>query len=103
MKIPRFAFEKFPQTSPTLTTQMKSVGEAMSMGRTFKESLQKAMRSLEIDSHGFEKMSDDPEEVREELRVPSPRRLWYIADAFRLGIDLKEIYSLTWTRGFFKT
>ena len=95
VKIPRFAFEKFPQTSPTLTTQMKSVGEAMSMGRTFKESLQKAMRSLEIDSHGFEKMSDDPEEVREELRVPSPRRLWYIADAFRLGIDLKEIYSIS--------
>ena len=95
VKIPRFAFEKFPQTSPTLTTQMKSVGEAMSMGRTFKESLQKAMRSLEIDSYGFEKVSDDPEEVREELRVPSPRRLWYIADAFRLGMDLEEIYSIS--------
>jgi carbamoyl-phosphate synthase large subunit len=95
VKIPRFAFEKFPQTSPTLTTQMKSVGEAMSMGRTFKESLQKAMRSLEIDSYGFEKMSDDPEEVREKLRVPSPRRLWYIADAFRLGMELEEIYSIS--------
>jgi len=95
VKIPRFAFEKFPQTSPTLTTQMKSVGEAMSIGRTFKESLQKAMRSLEIDSYGFEKVSDDPEEVREELRVPSPRRLWYIADAFRLGMDLEEIYSIS--------
>ena len=93
VKIPRFAFEKFPQTSPSLTTQMKSVGEAMSIGRTFKESLQKAMRSLEIDSHGFEKISDDPEEVRGELRIPSPRRLWYIADAFRLGMDLEEIYS----------
>ena len=95
VKIPRFAFEKFPQTSPTLTTQMKSVGEAMSIGRTFKESLQKAMRSLEIDSYGFEKVSGDPEEVREELRVPSPRRLWYIADAFRLGMDLEEIYSIS--------
>ncbi len=95
VKIPRFAFEKFPQTSPTLTTQMKSVGEAMSIGRTFKESLQKAMRSLEIDSYGFEKISDDPEEIREELRVPSPRRLWYIADAFRLGMDLDEIYSIS--------
>ena len=95
VKIPRFAFEKFPQTSPNLTTQMKSVGEAMSMGRTFKESLQKAMRSLEIDSYGFEKVSGDPEEVREELRVPSPRRLWYIADAFRLGMDLEEIYSIS--------
>ena len=95
VKIPRFAFEKFPQTSPTLTTQMKSVGEAMSMGRTFKESLQKAMRSLEIDSYGFEKVSDDPEEVREKLRIPSPRRLWYIADAFRLGMNLEEIYSIS--------
>ncbi|MYB26931.1 MAG: carbamoyl-phosphate synthase large subunit [Candidatus Dadabacteria bacterium] len=95
VKIPRFAFEKFPQTSPTLTTQMKSVGEAMSIGRTFKESLQKAMRSLEIDSYGFEKVSDDFEEVREELRVPSPRRLWYIADAFRLDMDLEEIYSIS--------
>ena len=95
VKIPRFTFEKFPQTIPTLTTQMKSVGEAMSIGRTFKESLHKAMRSLEIDSYGFEKMSDDPEEVREKLRVPSPRRLWYIADAFRLGMDLEEIYSIS--------
>lgn len=95
VKIPRFTFEKFPQTSPTLTTQMKSVGEAMSIGRTFKESLQKAMRSLEIDSYGFENVSDDPEEVREKLRVPSPRRLWYIADAFRLGMDPEEIYSIS--------
>ena len=101
VKIPRFAFEKFPQTSPTLTTQMKSVGEAMSMGRIFKESLQKAMRSLEIDSYGFEKVSDDPEEVREKLRIPSPRRLWYIADAFRLGMDLEEIYSISYVDPWF--
>ena len=93
VKIPRFTFEKFPQTTPILTTQMKSVGEAMSIGRTFKESLHKAMRSLEIDSYGFENISDDPEEIREKLRIPSPRRLWYIADAFRLGMDIEEIYS----------
>ena len=95
VKMPRFTFEKFPQTTPTLTTQMKSVGEAMSIGRTFKESLQKAMRSLEIDSYGFENISDDPEEIREKLRIPSPRRLWYIADAFRLGMDIEEIYSIS--------
>ena len=95
VKIPRFAFEKFPQTTQALTTQMKSVGEVMAIARTFKESLHKAIRSLEIDSYGFEKMSDDPEVVREELRVPSPRRLWYIADAFRLGMDLEEIYSIS--------
>ena len=95
VKIPRFAFEKFPKTTQALTTQMKSVGEVMSIARTFKESLHKAIRSLEIDSYGFEKMSDDPEVVREELRVPSPRRLWYIADAFRLGMELEEIYSIS--------
>ncbi len=95
VKIPRFAFEKFPRTDQTLTTQMKSVGEVMSIGRTFKESLQKAMRSLEINSFGFESMSDDPEQVRGNLRVPSPRRLWYIADAFRLGMDIEEIYSIS--------
>ena len=95
VKIPRFAFEKFPQTTSALTTQMKSVGEVMAIARTFKESLHKAIRSLEIDSYGFEKMSDDPEVVREKLRVPTPRRLWYIADAFRLGMDLEEIYSIS--------
>ena len=95
VKIPRFAFEKFPQTTSTLTTQMKSVGEVMSIGRTFKESLHKAIRSLEIDSYGFENMSSDPEEIKENLRVPSPRRLWYIADAFRVGMDLEEVYSIS--------
>ncbi len=95
VKIPRFAFEKFPKTNPTLTTQMKSVGEVMSIGRTFKESLHKAMRSLEINSFGFESISDDPEKVKEELRVPSPSRLWYIADAFRLGMNIEEIYSIS--------
>jgi len=95
VKIPRFAFEKFPQTLPVLTTQMKSVGEVMAIGRTFKESLQKAMRSLEIDSYGFEPKSGDPEVIREKLRIPNPERLWYLADAFRCGIGIDEIYRLT--------
>jgi len=95
VKIPRFAFEKFPQTEPVLTTQMKSVGEVMAIGRTFKESLQKAMRSLEIDSYGFEPRSQDVELIREKLRVPSPERLWYLADAFRCGMKIDELYALT--------
>ncbi len=95
VKIPRFAFEKFPQTEPVLSTQMKSVGEVMAIGRTFKESLQKAMRSLEVDSFGFEPQSNDPEKVREKLRVPNPDRVWYVADAFRCGIEVEEIYRLT--------
>jgi carbamoyl-phosphate synthase large subunit len=95
VKIPRFAFEKFPQTEPVLTTQMKSVGEVMAIGRTFKESLQKAMRSLEIDSFGFEPQSGDSELIREKLRVPNPDRLWYIADAFRCAIKVDEINKIT--------
>ncbi len=95
VKIPRFAFEKFPQTEPVLTTQMKSVGEVMAIGRTFKESLQKAMRSLEIDSYGFEPRSQDLELIMEKLRVPSPERLWYLADAFRCGMKIDELYALT--------
>lgn len=101
VKMPRFAFEKFPQTEPLLTTQMKSVGEVMSIGRTFKESLQKAVRSLEIDSWGFESKTDDLEEIREKLRIPNPERLWYIADAFRYGMDMKEIYDLTYIDPWF--
>lgn len=94
-KIPRFAFEKFPQTDLSLTTQMKSVGEVMSIGRTFKESLQKAIRSLEIDSYGFEMHSDNREKINEKLRIPNAQRLWYIADAFRIGFTVEEIFSLT--------
>jgi carbamoyl-phosphate synthase large subunit len=101
-KIPRFTFEKFPKADTTLTTQMKSVGEAMAIGRTFQESLQKALRSLEIDSYGLEPKIDaaaDAEDVRRRLthalRVPGPERLWYVADAFRTGMKLDEIYSLT--------
>jgi carbamoyl-phosphate synthase large subunit len=95
-KIPRFTFEKFPQATDVLGPQMKSVGEAMAIGRTFKESLQKAMRSLEIGSQGFEprpQASDD--QVRERLRVPNAERLWYIGEAFRRGIDLGVIAGLT--------
>jgi carbamoyl-phosphate synthase large subunit len=95
-KIPRFTFEKFPQASDTLGPQMKSVGEAMAIGRTFKESLQKAMRSLEIGSAGFEARgaaSDD--EVRERLRVPNADRLWFVGEAFRRGMDVGVVAGLT--------
>ncbi|MGI9533765.1 MAG: carbamoyl-phosphate synthase large subunit [Thermodesulfobacteriota bacterium] len=95
VKIPRFAFEKFPQTDQTLTTMMKSVGEIMSIGRTFKESLQKAIRSLEIDSYGFESKSSDPDLIKEKIRIPNAERLWFIADAFRYGMDLEEIFYLS--------
>jgi carbamoyl-phosphate synthase large subunit len=95
VKIPRFAFEKFPQTEPLLTTQMKSVGEVMAIGRTFKEALQKAIRSLEIDSSGLEPITANLELIREKLLIPNPERLWYIADAIRCGIDIREINNLT--------
>ncbi len=103
-KVPRFTFEKFPQADDTLTTQMKSVGEAMSIGRTFQESLQKALRSLEIDTDGFTEMAheldgDSEKEVldalRHALRVPGAHRIWYIADAYRKGLTLEDIQSLT--------
>ncbi|MEE9194156.1 MAG: carbamoyl-phosphate synthase large subunit, partial [Thermodesulfobacteriota bacterium] len=95
VKIPRFTFEKFPQTDPTLTTMMKSVGEVMSIGRTFKESLHKAIRSLEIDSYGFETVTDDIEEIREKIRIPNSARLWYIEDGLRLGMEIEEIFGLS--------
>jgi len=95
VKIPRFTFEKFPEADTTLTTQMKSVGEVMSIGRTFKEALQKAIRSLEIDSNGFEETGVSTSDLRELLRTPGPKRLWYIADALRADISIDEIYNLT--------
>ncbi|HKA34151.1 MAG TPA: carbamoyl-phosphate synthase large subunit, partial [Candidatus Binatia bacterium] len=101
-KIPRFTFEKFPQAKDILTPQMKSVGEVMAIGRTFKESLQKGMRSLEIGSYGFEEKiqgTGDREEnlklVRDKLRVPNAERLWYLGDAFRLGLSVDEIHDLS--------
>jgi len=100
-KIPRFAFEKFPEADPTLTTQMKSVGEVMSIGRTFKESLQKALRSLEIDSYGFEERTEEEELIREKLKTPNAERLWYIAQAIRVGMTIEEIHELTWIDPWF--
>lgn len=94
-KFPRFAFEKFPDADSTLTTQMKSVGEAMSIGRTFKESLNKVLRSLEIDSYGFENKGTDIDDIKMNLKTPRPERLWYVAHAFRLGMGIDELYELT--------
>ena len=101
-KFPRFTFEKFPKADPTLTTQMKSVGEVMAIGRTFQESLQKALRGLEIGSYGLEPRLDpalDADAARkklsQELRVPNAERVWYIADAFRFGMSIAEIFDLT--------
>lgn len=96
-KIPRFDFDKFPQADASLTTQMKSVGEVMSIGRTFQESLQKAIRSLEIGSSGFEPAEGiaNKDDLIPFLQVPGPRRLWYLASAFRLGLTLGEIFKLT--------
>ncbi|GGI89525.1 carbamoyl-phosphate synthase large subunit [Legionella impletisoli] len=92
-KIPRFNFDKFPQTSKTLTTQMKSVGEVMAIGSTFQESLQKAIRGLEIGRSGLQPLykHHDNAVLRGHLREPTPDRLWYIADAFRKGMLLEEI------------
>lgn len=95
VKFPRFAFEKFPDADPTLTTQMKSVGEAMSIGRTFKEALCKAIRSIEIDSYGFEPLSADIGVTRMKLKTPNCERIWFIAHAFRLGMGIQEVYELT--------
>jgi carbamoyl-phosphate synthase large subunit len=94
-KFPRFAFEKFPEADPVLTTQMKSVGEAMSIGRTFKESLQKALRSLETDSYGFEEVESDPEKIKTKLKIPGAERIWYIAQAMRTGMEIKTIHEYT--------
>jgi len=100
-KVPRFVFEKFPAADPTLTTQMKSVGEVMSIGRTFKESLQKAIRSLEIGSYGFEEMDISTAELKAKLKMPNADRLWYIAQAMRNGMSVNEIYELTWIDPWF--
>ncbi|MEF9426091.1 MAG: carbamoyl-phosphate synthase large subunit, partial [Candidatus Mariimomonas ferrooxydans] len=95
VKFPRFAFEKFPEANTTLTTQMKSVGEAMSIGRTFKEALLKAIRSLEIESYGFESVKADTEEIKAKLKIPGWDNIWYIAHSFRLGMGIDEIHKLT--------
>jgi carbamoyl-phosphate synthase large subunit len=99
-KIPRFTFEKFPQADDRLTTQMKSVGEVMAIGRSFQESMQKALRGLEIGIHGFDEiLKDDGQDAEEilnrELRQAGPSRMLYIAEAFRSGHSLQEIFELT--------
>ena len=108
VKIPRFAFQKFKGADPTLTTQMKSVGEVMAIGRTFKESLQKAIRSLELDLNGLvSRLGIDRgvpegfdrqgalERIRQQLRSPIAERIWYLADGMRLGMSNEELFSLT--------
>jgi carbamoyl-phosphate synthase large subunit len=102
-KIPRFTFEKFPDADPTLTTQMKSVGEVMSIGRTFKESLQKALRSLEIGSAGLEPIrhSASINEIKARLKTPNAERIRYIAEGLRQGLSINEIYELTWVDPWF--
>ena len=99
-KIPRFTFEKFPQADPQLTTQMKSVGEVMAIGRTFQESLQKALRGLETGVDGFislyeETAANNLAEISHELQNPSPERLLYVGDAYRHGMDLARVHSLS--------
>jgi len=106
-KIPRFAFEKFPTADARLTTQMKSVGEVMAIGRTFQESLQKALRGLEIGRDGLNPTGLDlsTEEgvitLKRELREPSPERLFYVADAFRIGLTLQQVFDLTFIDPWF--
>ncbi len=94
-KIPRFAFEKFPQADSRLTTQMKSVGEVMAIGRTFQESFQKALRGLEVGVDGLDEVSSDLDDIINEINEPGPDRIWYLADAFRLGMGLDEVYNET--------
>jgi carbamoyl-phosphate synthase large subunit len=94
-KVPRFAFEKFPTANDRLTTQMKSVGEVMAMGRTLQESLQKAMRGLEVGSDGFDEIEVEDEVLDHELANPGPARLWYVGQAFRQGMSAFRLFQLT--------
>ncbi|MEM7400943.1 MAG: carbamoyl-phosphate synthase large subunit [Pseudomonadota bacterium] len=99
-KIPRFTFEKFPQASAKLSTQMKSVGEVMAIGRTFQESFQKALRGLEVGVDGLDPMYEEYDdellsELRAELQAPGPHRVWYVADAMRLGQGVEDLFEST--------
>ncbi|WP_024851603.1 carbamoyl-phosphate synthase large subunit [Hydrogenovibrio kuenenii] len=102
-KVPRFTFEKFPQAQARLTTQMKSVGEVMAIGRSFQESIQKALRGLETGKDGFDEImplaqleeKNIKDILRQELRTPGPERLWYVADAFRAGWDLETVFDIS--------
>jgi carbamoyl-phosphate synthase large subunit len=97
VKVPRFTFEKFPQTPPVLTTSMKSVGEAMAIGRTFKEALQKALRSLETGRAGLDDLPPPPSEehLRRALTTPGPERVFYIKQAYQQGLTTDDLYHLT--------
>jgi carbamoyl-phosphate synthase large subunit len=94
-KVPRFAFEKFKQADDRLTTQMKSVGEVMAIGRTFQESLQKALRGLETGVDGFNLKTVDPDTIADELAYPRAERLWYVADALAIGMPVEEVFQHT--------
>ncbi|HEY5633017.1 MAG TPA: carbamoyl-phosphate synthase large subunit [Burkholderiaceae bacterium] len=94
-KVPRFAFEKFPLADPHLTTQMKSVGEVMAIGRTFQESFQKALRGLEVGVDGLNEKTKDRETLEIELGEPGPERIWYVGDAFAMGLTVDEVHALT--------
>ena len=94
-KIPRFAFEKFPTADSRLTTQMKSVGEVMAIGRTFQESFQKALRGLEVGVDGMNEKTQDREVLEKELGAPGPERIWYVGDAFAQGFTTEEVHQLT--------
>ncbi|WP_374492531.1 carbamoyl-phosphate synthase large subunit [Zoogloea sp.] len=94
-KIPRFAFEKFPQANDRLTTQMKSVGEVMAMGRTFQESFQKALRGLETGAYGLDEVEADKDDLERELGDPGAQRIWYVGQAFREGMSLEQVHALT--------
>ena len=94
-KIPRFSFEKFPAADSRLTTQMKSVGEVMAMGRTFQESFQKALRGLEVGVDGMNEKTQDREVLEKELGAPGPERIWYVGDAFAQGLSVEEVFALT--------
>ncbi|MCY7305731.1 MAG: carbamoyl-phosphate synthase large subunit, partial [Rhodoferax sp.] len=94
-KVPRFAFEKFPAADARLTTQMKSVGEVMAIGRTFQESFQKALRGLEVGVDGMNEKTQDREVLEKELGEPGPERIWYVGDAFAQGMSVDEVFALT--------
>ncbi|MBK9162061.1 MAG: carbamoyl-phosphate synthase large subunit [Nitrosomonadales bacterium] len=94
-KIPRFAFEKFPQANDRLTTQMKSVGEVMAIGRTFQESFQKALRGLEVGVHGLDSKYSDHQAIVSELGNPGPDRIWAVGDAFRVGMSVEEVFNVS--------
>ena len=94
-KIPRFAFEKFPQADSRLTTQMKSVGEVMAIGRSFQESFQKALRGLEVGVDGLDSISTDLDRITKEMGEPGPERIWYVGDAFRMGMSIEEVFDIS--------